>query len=112
MKLPINYVEFPSSDLERTIAFYESACGWSFQRWGDEYISFSEAGLEGGFRKAGTSGRGGALVILFAEDLERAEEIIRGAGGVVTVPVFSFPGGRRFHFKDPSGNELAIWSET
>jgi predicted enzyme related to lactoylglutathione lyase len=137
MNLPINYIELESSDFAQTIAFYESACGWAFQRWGDEYISFSGAGVEGGFRKKGTTGnpedtastdmsraaesdvtarapspnRNGALVILFADDLEAAEATIRKAGGTITIPIFSFPGGRRFHFVDPTGNELAVWAE-
>ncbi|MEQ9104328.1 MAG: hypothetical protein RIE53_06480 [Rhodothermales bacterium] len=136
MNLPINYVEFESSDFSRTMTFYEAACGWTFQQWGDEYISFSGAGVEGGFRKTGPSGkpedredaagpeeatgsgvdsgsagRGGALVILHADNLEAAEATIRKAGGTITVPIFSFPGGRRFHFTDPAGNELAVWAE-
>lgn len=132
MNLPINYVEFESDDFAVTMAFYEAACGWTFQQWGDDYISFSGAGVEGGFRKRGTSGkpgedrtaaapaksaapgsvgRGGALVILYAEDLEAAEATIRKAGGTITVPIFSFPGGRRFHFTDPVGNALAVWAE-
>lgn len=110
----INYIEFTSTDIARSKAFYTKAFGWSFEDWGPEYISFSVAGsgIDGGFR-AGKSeaGEAGPLVVLYAADLAATEAAIVAAGGTITVPVFEFPGGRRFHFSDGAGNQLAVWSE-
>ncbi len=108
----INYVELFTHDLDATVDFYAAAFGWSFERWGDQYVSFSDAcGIEGGFdldpERAGVRG---AVVILWADDLDGALASVLAAGASVTVPTFSFPGGRRFQFADPSGNELAVWS--
>lgn len=99
-------------------AFYAKAFGWTFIDYGPSYASFQGAGLDGGFdvdpkapggRKPATNG---ALVILYSDDLEASENEIRDAGGVISVEPFDFPGGRRFHFTDPSGNELPIWTTT
>lgn len=110
----INYIEMPSSDIEATKAFYGAAFGWTFQDWGPDYVSFSGAGVEGGFEHD-ADGRqpsaDGALVILYSEDLAASENAVTSAGGTISRPAFSFPGGRRFHFLDPSGNELGVWSE-
>ncbi len=108
----INYIEFPMGDPGLVKAFYEAAFGWIFTDWGPDYISFEGAGLEGGFnREAGiTATSPGPLVILYAHDLEEKEARITKAGGAITRTIYSFPGGRRFHFKDPVGNELAVWS--
>ena len=107
-----NYIELPSTDNTAMKAFYAGAFNWTFQDWGDTYVAIHGAGVEGGFdqdsdRKPTDQG---ALVILFSEDLEASEAAVKAAGGNVSIPIYSFPGGRRFHFKDPSGNELAIWS--
>ncbi|WP_282607766.1 VOC family protein [Pelagibius sp. Alg239-R121] len=110
--MKIDYVEMPALDFGAMKAFYGAAFGWDFEEWGDEYMSFSNSGLEGGFRKADTSPpRGGSLVILLAEDLDAAEKAVTAAGGDI-IERHEFPGGRRFHFTDPSGNELAIWTKT
>jgi len=108
----INYVEFVSNDIERSKQFYSSAFGWSFEEWGPDYISFSAAGagIDGGFRR-GEAQAGSLLVVLYATDLSATEQAIVAAGGQITVPTFEFPGGRRFHFTDGAGNELAVWSE-
>lgn len=107
----INYVEFKAHDLEKTKAFYTSAFGWKFTDYGPDYTAFSESGLEGGFEKTTQEIRNGALVVLYHKELEQIEQAVVKAGGKIAVPVFSFPSGRRFHFLDPSGNELAIWSD-
>lgn len=108
----IDYVELPGGDLPAQKAFYAGAFGWTFTDYGPDYASFSE-GVDGGFHSDPTDP--GAidkpLVVLFAHDLEAMEGRIRAAGGVVSRPIFSFPGGRRFHFTDPAGNELAVWGE-
>lgn len=112
----INYIELTTTSVARSKEFYAKAFGWSFQDWGPDYASFSapDAGIDGGFRAGlieGASHSDGPLVVLYASDLSATEEAIRDAGGAITVPVFSFPGGRRFHFSDGTGNQLAVWSE-
>jgi predicted enzyme related to lactoylglutathione lyase len=108
----INYVEFVSSDIERSKQIFSTVFGWSFEDWGPDYISFSASstGIDGGFRK-GDAQTGTPLVVLYATDLAATERAIVAAGGKITVPTFEFPGGHRFHFNDGAGNELAVWSE-
>ena len=109
----INYIEFPSDDLAETKKFYGTLFGWTFTDWGETYISFEGAGIDGGFRSDGEvkSQNPGVLVVLYSDNLEATLESVTAAGATITLPIFSFPGGRRFQFNDPSGNELAVWSE-
>ncbi|MBT8263408.1 MAG: VOC family protein [Bacteroidia bacterium] len=107
----INYIEFKAPDLEAVKKFYSGCFGWKFTDYGPTYTSFSESGIFGGFEKSGEAVINGALIVLYHEDLELILEKITSAGGKVVKPIFSFPGGRRFHFTDPAGNELAIWSD-
>ena len=109
----INYLELPATDLNAIRTFYGKVFGWEFTDWGSEYISFSGAGIDGGFRADGevSPQSPGPLVVLYSSNLESTEKEIVAAGGEICVPVFEFPGGRRFQFKDPNGNELAVWSE-
>lgn len=107
----INYIEFKAPNLEAVKKFYTEAFGWKFTDYGPTYTAFSESGIEGGFEKSEEPITNGALVILHHEKLERILEIVRKAGGKISKEIFSFPGGRRFHFIDPAGNELAIWSD-
>lgn len=104
----VDYVELPGGELPATKAFYASAFGWAFTDYGPTYAAFNE-GLDGGFQGEGAPAK--PLVILYAHDLEAMEAKVVAAGGVISTPIFSFPGGRRFHFTDPAGNELAVWSE-
>jgi predicted enzyme related to lactoylglutathione lyase len=108
----IDYIEFPADDLPATKAFYGAAFGWTFTDYGPAYAAFEGEGTDGGFQSDGDGQPAKPLVVLFAHDLEAMEERVRAAGGAITVPIFTFPGGRRFHFRDPGGNELAVWSET
>lgn len=108
----IDYVEFPSDDLERTKAFYGAVFGWTFTDWGPEYVSFEDGRLTGGFRKAVAVTPGGPLVVVYAAELEQIEAAVKQHGGSIVKEAFSFPGGRRFHFSDPSGNVLAVWTES
>lgn len=109
--LHIHYVELPATDLAAMQAFYGAAFGWTFESWGEDYMAFSNAGVEGGFcRVAENPPRGGALVILHAPDLASAERRVVDAGGEI-VARHEFPGGRRFQFLDPSGNELGVWTQ-
>ena len=110
----INYVEFPARDIEATKAFFETVFGWRFEDYGPEYTAFSNQGIDGGFYsadKASSAEAGGALVILYSDSLEEVQARVERAGGVILKPIFAFPGGRRFHFAEPSGNELAVWSD-
>jgi predicted enzyme related to lactoylglutathione lyase len=108
----IDYVEIPVTDLKKTRAFFEALFGWTFQEWGDEYLSFSDGRLNGGFRFAAEAPQGGVLLVFFSEDLERDVERVKELGATITQEIFSFPGGRRFHFRDPAGTEFAIWGES
>jgi predicted enzyme related to lactoylglutathione lyase len=108
MKSPIAYIELPSENVAASKEFYGSLFGWVFQDWGPEYASFSDAGVEGGFNGGGDHRTQGPLVILESGDLEATLAKVEAAGGRITMPIFSFPGGRRFHFKDPSGQELGV----
>ena len=110
----INYVEFPCRNLAKTKAFFIEAFGWCFEDYGPEYIAFSEAGLAGGFFQSdlvSTTATGAALVVLYSENLEATQLKVERRGGLIVQTIFSFPGGRRFHFTEPSGNELAVWSD-
>jgi predicted enzyme related to lactoylglutathione lyase len=107
----INYIELRASDLEAIKAFYSKAFGWTFTDYGPDYIAFDDSGLQGGFEKTDGDVVNGALVVLYHENLEKVKDTVEQAGGKITEEIFSFPGGRRFHFADPSGNILAIWSD-
>jgi len=104
----IDYVEFPGRDLTATKAFYGAAFGWAFTDYGPDYVAFEGQGTDGGFTTEPAAE--GPLVVLYANDLEAMLARVSAAGAKVTREIFSFPGGRRFHFRDPSGNELAVWS--
>lgn len=108
----IDYVEFPGADLGEIKRFYGQAFGWSFQDYGPGYVAFEGQGTDGGFAADPEDRPAVPLVVLYARDLEALEARVRAAGGVITRAIFSFPGGRRFHFRDPSGNELAMWSDS
>ena len=109
----IDYVEYPARDIDATKRFFEQAFGWSFEDYGPDYAAFSGQGLDGGFFRSETAARvdqGSALVVFYSDDLEGTLAKVLAAGGEIVKPVFPFPGGRRFHFTEPSGNELAVWS--
>ena len=107
----IDYVEFTVRDLGEAKRFYTAAFGWAFNDYGPEYAGIQgKDGEVGGLHQATQLRRGGPLVILYSDNLEATLATVRSAGGTVVQEPFSFPGGRRFHFTDPSGNELAVWS--
>lgn len=111
--LKLNYVEFPANDISATKLFFEKAFGWSFQDFGPDYCSFSDQGLDGGFYKSELTSivsNGSALLVLKSNDIEQTLLVVESAGGKISIPIFSFPGGRRFHFIEPSGNEFAVWT--
>lgn len=108
----INYLEYPAKDLSKTKAFFEEVFNWHFTDYGLEYCAFDKQGLEGGFYQSelvSNSDEGAALTVFYSDDLEATLDKVRLAGGVIIKPIFSFPGGRRFHFTEPSGNEFAVW---
>jgi predicted enzyme related to lactoylglutathione lyase len=110
----LNYVEFPCRDIVATKRFFEQVFGWSFVDYGPDYAAFSGQGLDGGFfrsEQAATTATGSALLVFYSAHLEATLAKVMGAGGVVIQPIFTFPGGRRFHFTEPSGNEFAVWSQ-
>lgn len=113
----VDYVEFAAREVSAAQEFYVAVFGWTFTDYGPDYVSFHDGRLNGGFFTApadwqpAPSGGGAPLVVLYVVDLTGAEQRVVAAGGRIVRPVFEFPGGRRFHFTDPSGNELAVWSE-
>jgi len=107
----INYVEFKAKNLDEIKNFYSSTFNWTFKDYGPTYIAFSESGLEGGFEKTEDEIINGALVVLYHKNLDLIKSKIIKLNGEISKYIFSFPGGRRFHFIDPAGNELAIWSD-
>lgn len=108
----IDYIEFNVTDIERSKAFYGNVFGWTFKDYGPQYCEFSDGRLTGGFTTTvEVNAKGGPLVILFASDISVTQDRVENAGGKITVPIFEFPGGRRFHFADPDGYELAVWSD-
>ncbi len=110
----INYIEIPSPDLSVTKRFFGSAFEWSFIDYGPEYVAIENAGMDGGFFKSdkiATTENGSVLVVLYSSALEETIERVKSSGGRIVKDIFSFPGGRRFHFTDPNGCEFAVWSE-
>lgn len=110
----INYLELPANNLAAVKAFFETTFQWQFTDYGPEYTAFSNAGLEGGFFQAdlkSTTQSGAALIVFYSQALEATEAKITAAGGKIVKSIFTFPGGRRFHFTDPCGNEYAVWSD-
>jgi len=110
----INYIEIPAKDLNATKKFFSDAFGWTFVDYGPDYCSFSNQGVDGGFFKSdltASTTTGSVLVVLYSSELETSQSQVEASGGTIIKPIYSFPGGRRFHFTDPNGNEFAVWSE-
>ena len=107
----MDYIEFRTTDIEATKRFYSDIFGWEFKDYGPTYTSFTDGRMGGGFEASPSVAPGGPLVVLYSTDLEAIEAAIVAGGGRVVRDTFEFPGGRRFHFTDPSGNELAVWSD-
>ncbi len=111
----LNYVEFAAQDLEASKTFFNKVFGWQFQDYGPDYTAFDNEGLNGGFFRAQACSRtetGAALLVFYSKQLEDCRNRVLSAGGTISKDIFDFPGGRRFHFLEPSGNELAVWSES
>jgi len=106
----MEYAELPSRDLDATKRFYSAVFGWQFRDHGPEYASFTAGPLAGGFTTEIPSPGFGVVMVIHSEDLEAALRKVKAAGGVIAKNICDFPGGRNFYFKDPSGNEVAVWS--
>ncbi|WEK39761.1 MAG: VOC family protein [Candidatus Brevundimonas colombiensis] len=107
----LDYLELPAADLPETKAFYSQAFGWTFIDYGPAYAAFDQ-GLDGGFDADPADRTAAPLPVLYAHDLQAMLSRVEAAGGRIVKPIYAFPGGRRFHFADPSGTEMAVWSET
>lgn len=110
----INYIEFPARDIGIVKKFFVTVFSWKFIDYGPDYTAFSNEGINGGFYKSDkytSTDNGAALTVFYSNNLEETKNKIEKAGGTINKPIFSFPGGCRFHFKDPNGNEYAVWSE-
>lgn len=108
----IDYVELPSATShELTRAFYAKAFGWDFANYGPTYSATTNGMTDVGLQGDPSEALAAPLPVVRVDDLEAAFDAVIKAGGIVARPIFSFPGGRRFHFIDPAGSELAVWSE-
>ena len=110
----LNYVEFPSKNLAATKAFFTAAFKWSFVDYGPDYTAFSNQGLDGGFFRsevAAVASNGSALLVFFSDTLEQTLEKVEDSGAEIAQAIYAFPGGRRFHFIEPGGNEFAVWGQ-
>jgi hypothetical protein len=107
----IDYVEVPVPDVAKAKAFYGRVFGWSFTDYGPDYASFNDGRLSGGLREEKSRSGSGVLVIFYATDLAALRTTVVAAGGRIVRDIYDFPGGRRFQFTDPAGNELAVWSD-
>jgi predicted enzyme related to lactoylglutathione lyase len=109
--LRIDYIEFPVNDINKTKEFYTKLLGWKFEDYGEDYTSFHDGRLAGGFYTSPEVKTGGPLVVIYATDINGMLTKVAAAGSKIVKPIFEFPGGRRFHFLDPNGHELAIWTD-
>ena len=110
----INYIELPapsSASIAQAKAFYGAAFGWTFKDWGEDYVDTQSSGVGSGLNADASHRPAKPLVVMYVLDLEVTRALVVDAGGTITKDIFAFPGGRRFHFVDPCGNELAAWSE-
>lgn len=110
----INYIELPAKNIVKVKKFFSTVFDWEFNDYGPEYTAFTNAGIDGGFFRSGLTSsteHGSALIVFYSKDLEATQARITDAGGSIVRETFTFPGGRRFHFADPNGNEYAVWSD-
>lgn len=114
-KAQLNYVEFATKDIEASKTFFGSVFGFSFTDYGSEYSAFTNAGLEGGFfvsPAVAQASNGAPLLVFYSKNIKQTQDEVEQGGGQISKPIFAFPGGCRFHFIEPGGNEFAVWSES
>ncbi len=107
----IDYIEFHAHDIDAAKKFYAACFGWKFTDYGPDYTSFEDGRLSGGFTKAPVQATTSPLIVLYSSNLEETRSLVVQHGATIAKEIFSFPGGRRFHFRDTNGIELAVWSE-
>lgn len=110
----LNYLEYPSRDLQASKTFFSTVFSWAFTDYGPNYTAFTTANMEGGFYqsdKISQVNQGAALTVFYSTDLNSIKQEINHAGGTITLEIFAFPGGHRFHFCEPGGSEFAVWSD-
>ena len=110
----IDYVEFPAAsaaELRAAKEFYADVFGWKFQDWGEDYADTKSSGIASGINSDPSHRPPAPLIVLFSSELEATRTKVIAAGGKITKEIFPFPGGRRFHYLDPAGNQLAVWSD-
>ena len=110
----LNYIEFPATNIEASKDFFTAVFGWTFEDYGPDYTAFSDQGLDGGFYRSemkSSAENGATLAIFYSNEIEITQSKVEAAGGTISQAIFTFPGGRRFHFIEPSGNELAVWTD-
>jgi predicted enzyme related to lactoylglutathione lyase len=109
-----DFIEFPAKDIDqlrKVRRFFSSVFDWSYKDWGDDYADTASSGINSGINADPEHRPSYPLAVIYTTDLESVREKVIAAGGIITKDIFSFPGGRRFHFKDPADNELAVWSD-
>ncbi len=107
----LDYVEFASLDLTASKAFFTTVFGWTFTDYGPDYSAFADQGLDGGLCRTDAQPVGGPLLVFYSDDIQATLAKVQQHGGLITRPLFDFPGGCRFHFQEPGGNELAVWAK-
>jgi len=110
----INYLELPSKDIAKTKEFFKEVFSWDFEDFGNEYTAFDDGTIKGGFFKSTlhcSMQNGSVLIVFYSSNLEETQNKVEKADGKIINEIFTFPGGRRFHFSDPTGNEYAVWSD-
>src|SRR5690348_2471948 len=105
----IDYIEFPATDAYAAKSFYTEVFGWKFEDYGPDYTSFVDGRIAGGFHRSDEAVK--PRVVIYSAKLEEVLANVQAAGATIVKEIFEFPGGRRFHFMDPAGNELAVWSD-
>lgn len=111
----INYIELPAKDFAAAQRFFSAVFNWTFTSYGENYLAFHDKTIEGGFflsKQSARAATSSALIVFWSDDLETTQEKVIAHGGEISTDIFSFPGGRRFHFIDPNGNEFAVWTGT
>jgi len=114
MNNKIDYIEFGGNggeNIPKLKEFYTTCFGWKFTDYGPDYVSFDDGRITGGFDAGKQELSGSPLIVIYSENLQQIKETITNNGGKIVKDIYEFPGGKRFHFADPAGNELAVWSD-
>lgn len=113
-KAHLDFIEFPAKSIDHLLkmkSFYSTVFNWSYKDWGDDYSDTKDSGIGSGLNADPSHKSDHPLAVIYVDGIEVSKESVVSAGGKIIRDIFSFPGGRRFHFTDPTGNELAVWSD-